>query len=160
MSGILDLIYLTITQLAVTWILVGIMWFSQIVHYPLYRKIKEGFVEYERSHIQRSAFLVGPLMVIEAVTAFLLMSEVPEGPLTLLAGLNLIFLILIWLSTFLFQVSFHQKLSIHFSPKLLRNLITSNWVRTTLWTLKGLLMVCIVYHLFQLTTLGKKFLGL
>lgn len=160
MSGILDLIYLTVTQLAVTWILVGIMWFSQVVHYPLYKKIKEGFVEYERGHIKRSAFLLGPLMVIEAVTAFMLIRETPNGPLTTLAGINLILLILIWLSTFLFQVSFHQKLSIRFSPRILRNLITSNWVRTTLWTIKGLLMICMVYHLFKLTTLGKKFLGL
>ncbi|MCB1082180.1 MAG: hypothetical protein KDK63_03435 [Chlamydiia bacterium] len=160
MAGLLDLIYLTTAQLAVTWILVGIMWFSQVVHYPLYKKIKEGFVEYERSHIKRSALLLAPLMVIEAITAFFLISESPSGVLTTLAGINLIFLILIWLSTFLFQVSFHQKLSIRFSPKILRNLITSNWVRTILWTLKGLLMICIVYHLFQLTTLGKKLLGL
>lgn len=62
--------YLTIIQLAVTWILVGIMWFSQIVHYPLYRKIKEGFVDYERGHIERSAFLFSMLMVIEAVTVY------------------------------------------------------------------------------------------
>lgn len=160
MSSILDLIYLTITQLAATWILVGIMWFSQVVHYPLYKKIKEGFVDYERAHIKRSAFLLAPLMIIEAVTAFMLINEAPGGALTTLAGLNLILLILIWLSTFLFQVSFHQKLSIRFSPKILRNLITSNWVRTSLWTLKGLLMICITYHLFKLTTLGKKFLGL
>lgn len=160
MSGILDLIYLTIMQLAVTWILVGIMWFSQVVHYPLYKKIKEGFVEYERSHIKRSALLLGPLMVIEAVTAFLLVGEAPGGALTTLAGINLILLFLIWLSTFLFQVSFHQKLSVRFSPKILRNLITSNWVRTSLWTIKGFLTICMVYHLFKLTNLGKKFLGL
>lgn len=160
MSAILDLIYLTITQLAVTWILVGIMWFSQVVHYPLYKKIKEGFVDYERAHIKRSAFLLGPLMVIEAVTAFMLISEAPGGALTTLAGINLILLILIWLSTFLFQISFHQKLSIRFSPKILRNLITSNWVRTSLWTIKGFLMICMIYHLFKLTNLGKKFLGL
>ena len=48
----LDLIYLSIVQLVVTWMLVGIVWFSQVVHYPLYKKIKEGFVEYERSHIR------------------------------------------------------------------------------------------------------------
>ncbi len=95
MSGILDLIYLTVTQLAAIWIMVGIMWFSQVVHYPLYKKIKEGFVEYERSHIRRATLLLGPIVVIEAITAILLIGVVPGGTLTTLAGANLIVLILI-----------------------------------------------------------------
>ena len=99
MSAVLDLIYLTIAQLVVTWILIGIVWFTQVVHYPLYRKIKEGFVEYERSHIRRTALLLGPIMLFEAVTAFLLVSTATGGTLTMLAGVNLVLLILIWLST-------------------------------------------------------------
>ena len=160
MSAILDLIYLTITQLVATWVLIGIMWFSQVVHYPLYKKIKEGFVEYERSHIRRAALLLGPIMLIEAITAFLLVGSTPGGILTTLAGVNLVLLLLIWLSTFLFQISFHQKLSVRFSPKVLRNLITSNWIRTLLWTLKGGVTIFMIYHLFKLGTLGKKFFGM
>ena len=156
MSGILDLIYLTVTQLVITWIMIGIMWFSQVVHYPLYKKIKEGFVEYERSHIRRAALFIGPLMLTEAITAIFLIGIVPEGILTTLAGVNLILLVLIWLSTFLFQVTLHQKLSIRFSPRVLRNLITSNWIRTVLWTFKGIVTIYMIYHLFQLGTLGKK----
>jgi len=160
MSAVLDLIYLTIAQLVVTWILIGIVWFTQVVHYPLYRKIKEGFVEYERSHIRRTALLLGPIMLFEAVTAFLLVSSATGGTLTMLAGVNLVLLILIWLSTFLFQISFHQKLCIRFSPKSLRNLITSNWIRVFLWTAKGVVMIFMIYHLFKLGTLGKKFFGI
>ena len=145
MSEVLDLIYLTITQLVITWVLIGIMWFSQVVHYPLYKKIKEGFVEYERSHIRRAALLIGPIMVIEAITAFFLVGAAPGGTLATLAGVNLILLILIWLSTFLFQITLHQKLSIRFSPRVLRNLMTSNWVRTLLWTLKGVIMIFMIY---------------
>ncbi len=148
MSGMHDLIYLTLAQLVETWILIGIMWFSQVVHYPLYKKIKEGFVEYERSHIRRAALLLGPIMVVEAITAFLLVGIAPGGIFTTLAGTNLVLLILIWLSTFLFQITLHQKLSVRFSPKVLQNLITSNWVRTLLWTLKGVVTVFMIYHLF------------
>ncbi|QVL56875.1 MAG: hypothetical protein KFB93_05685 [Simkaniaceae bacterium] len=160
MSAVLDLIYLTIAQLVATWVLIGIMWFSQVVHYPLYKKIKEGFVEYERSHIRRAALLLGPIMLVEAVTAFLLVGATPGGILTTLAGVNLVLLVLIWLSTFLFQITLHQKLSIRFSPKVLRNLITSNWIRTLLWTLKGVIIIFMIYHLFKLGTLGKKFFGM
>lgn len=52
MQDVLGLIYLTLIQLVVTWMIVGIIWFLQVIHYPLYRKIKEGFVEYERAHIR------------------------------------------------------------------------------------------------------------
>lgn len=160
MSGILDLIYLAIAQLAATWVMIGIMWFSQVVHYPLYKKIKEGFVEYERSHIRRAAILLGPIMVVEAITAILLVGAAPGGTLSTLAGANLTVLILIWLMTFLFQITLHQKPSIRFSPKILKNLITSNWIRTLLWTLKGLITIFMIYHLLQLGTLGKKFFNM
>ncbi|MCB1106845.1 MAG: hypothetical protein KDK76_01970 [Chlamydiia bacterium] len=160
MEGVLDLIYLTLVQLVVTWMVVGIMWFLQVVHYPLYRKIKEGFVEYERSHIRRVACLLGPIMLVEAITAILLMGISTEGTLTMLAGANLIVLILIWLSTFLFQVSQHQKLSIRFSHNILQGLINCNWIRTLLWTLKGGIMIYFCYELFQLEMIAKKFFDL
>ena len=160
MQNILDLIYLTLVQLVITWVVVGIMWFLQVVHYPLYRKIKEGFVEYERSHIRRAALLIGPIMLIEAITAILLIGVSTEGTLTKLAGANLILLILIWLSTFLFQVNQHQKLSVRFSYAMLQGLIYSNWVRTLLWTAKGLVMVWYCYHLFHLGTIAKKFFNM
>lgn len=160
MQGILDLIYLTLIQLVVTWVVVGIMWFLQVVHYPLYRKIKEGFVEYERAHIRRAALLIGPIMLIEVITAILLIGASTEGTLTKLAGANLIILILIWLSTFLFQLNQHQKLSVRFSLKIVQRLIHCNWIRTLLWTLKGLVMVSFCYHLFHLGTIARKFFNM
>ncbi|MCB1109935.1 MAG: hypothetical protein KDK64_03065 [Chlamydiia bacterium] len=160
MQSVLDLIYLTLVQLVVTWMIVGIMWFLQVVHYPLYRKIKEGFVEYERSHIRRAALLIGPIMLIEAITAILLIGASTEGTLTKLAGANLILLIFIWLSTFLFQINQHQKLSVRFSHKILQGLIHCNWIRTLLWTLKGIIMAIFCNHLFHLGTIAKKFFNM
>lgn len=160
MQSVLDLIYLTLIQLVVTWVIVGIMWFLQVVHYPLYRKIKEGFVEYERAHIRRAALLIGPIMLIEVITAIFLIGASTEGTLTKLAGANLILLILIWLSTFLFQLNQHQKLSVRFSLKIVQRLIRCNWIRTLLWTLKGLVMVSFCYHLFHLGTIARKFFNM
>lgn len=144
----MDLFYLAIVQLIITWIMTGIMWFSQIIHYPLYMKIREGFIEYERSYIRRSAILLGPLILIEALTAIILIGMAKEGILIKLAGVNLILLILIWLSTFLFQTTQHQKLSIRFSKKILQGLIHFNWVRTILWTAKGVVMFFFLKSLF------------
>ena len=160
MQGVLDLIYLTLIQLVLTWMAVGIMLFLQVVHYPLYKKIKEGFVEYERSYMRRAALLIGPLMLVEAITAILLTGVSPSGILTKLAGANLILLIMIWLSTFLFQLNQHQKLSIRFSEKILKGLIHRNWIRTLLWAIKGVVMVLFCYHLFQIAPLAKKFFNM
>ena len=157
MESVLDLIYLTLVQLVMTWMAIGIMLFLQVVHYPLYKKIKEGFVDYERSYMGRAALLIAPLMLVEAITAILLIGVAPGGILTTLAGANLIVLLLIWLSTFLFQLNQHQKLSIRFSDKVLKGLIHRNWIRTLLWIIKGGIMICFCYHLFQLSSLGKKF---
>ncbi|MEM7175502.1 MAG: hypothetical protein AAF443_06230 [Chlamydiota bacterium] len=142
-----DLSLITLIQLVLTWVMVGILWFTQLVHYPLYVKIKEGFVDYERSHVKRAALLIGPIMLAEVITAVWLISLVPEGTLLRLAATNLIILILIWLSTFLFQTVQHQKLSIRFSKRILDGLITSNWVRTLLWTVKGAIIATIGYYL-------------
>lgn len=158
MTEVLNLIYLTIGQLVITWILAGIMWFAQVVHYPLYKKIKEGFVEYERAHIRRAAFLLAPLMLFEIISAILLIGVVPEGMMTRFASINLILLMVIWLSTFLFQVTQHQKLSVRFSKKIIQGLIHSNWIRTLLWTAKGIVMILMTNELFHLSALVKKLL--
>ena len=144
-----DLILVTLIQLILTWVLVGVTWFSQIIHYPLYMKIKEGFVDYERSHIRRTALLVGPIMLAEAVSAVFLMGFAPPGIIAHLATSNLILLIVIWLATFLFQISLHQKLSVRFSKKILHGLIACNWIRTVLTTLKGCVMAALVYFLLM-----------
>lgn len=144
-----DLASITLIQLVLTWVLVGVTWFMQLIHFPLYSKIKEGFIEYERSHIRRTAILVGPIMLVEAVSAVFLMGYVTSGILSHLATANLILLIVNWLSLFLFQVVLHQKLSIRFSKKILHGLIASNWIRTILTTLKGVVMVTLTYFLLK-----------
>ena len=140
-----EAILMTLFQLILTWVMTGILWFTQIVHYPLYVKIKEGFIDYERAHMRRAALLIAPIMLAEAITAVWLISLFTEKILLRLAGANLIMLILIWLATFLFQITQHQKLSVRFSRRILAALITSNWIRTVLWTIKGVIVAMIGY---------------
>lgn len=137
-------------QACLTWIMIGIIWYTQIIHYPLYSKIKEGFVEYERAHIKRTSFIFAPLMFTEVVTAILLLGHAPGGLLTILATINLIFLIFVWLSTFLFQIHQHHKLAVRFSEKLLNRLISTNWIRTIFWSLKGLIMILMLYFTLRI----------
>jgi hypothetical protein len=52
--------------------------------------------------------------------------------------------IALWLSTFLIQVPLHETLSSEWSEETIRELIHSNWIRTTLWTLRLAYLIAIV----------------
>lgn len=130
---------------ALTWVMVGIIWFVQVVHYPLYRKIHEGFSDYERTHLRRSSLLMGPIMIVEVLTALLLIGLAKTTFFTTLASINFVLLIFIWISTCLFQVQQHQMLSVRFSKKIHHMLLSTNWVRTVLWTGRGLLLVYMLF---------------
>lgn len=128
----------------VTWMLIGIVWFVQVVHFPLYSYIKKGFHEYERSYLKRTGWLVGPLMLIEAISAIFLLSFASYTPIIQLAAVNLILLVLIWIMTFLFHMSEQGSLAIRFSKNMHEKLVSTNWGRTALWTLRGILILFIL----------------
>ena len=65
---------------AATLVMVGVIWFVQIVHYPLFAAVPvDGFVAYEARHTNRTAWVVGPPMVIEGFTALVLVAAPPDG---------------------------------------------------------------------------------
>ena len=130
-----------LVQALATAMMTGIIWFVQIVHYPLFSKIPpQGFVSYELLNTTATGLLVGPIMLVEISTAFLLLilrSPVAFQPVYLLA---LGCLILVWLSTFFLQVPLHSLLSSRPDTEAMRSLVLTNWIRTLFWTLRlGLL---------------------
>ena len=71
---------LLLTHAAATLVIVGVIWFVQIVHYPLMARVSASeFAAYEREHQTRTTFVVAPTMLIEAVTAALLLVVPPPG---------------------------------------------------------------------------------
>ena len=48
---------------AATWLLVGIVWFVQIVHYPLFRRVAD-FAPYQWRNIRLTALVAGPVMLV------------------------------------------------------------------------------------------------
>ncbi|MEI6376735.1 MAG: hypothetical protein ACOYOI_10195 [Chthoniobacterales bacterium] len=135
-------------QILATAMMTGIIWFVQIVHYPLFVKIPgEGFTAYERSHTVRTGWVVAPLMLVELGSAVTLLlfprligcsGMLLTGDPLYLAALGC--LILIWASTFLLQVPLHGILEQKPDTRSMDRLVTTNWIRTILWTLRlGLL---------------------
>ena len=109
----------------------GLIWFVQLVHYPLMAAVgRAGFAAYERSHQRRTSWAVGPAMLVEMLTAIALLVIEP-GVLTLL-GFSM--LLIIWLSTAFVQVPAHRRLEAGFEATAHRQLVTTNWIRTVLWS--------------------------
>jgi hypothetical protein len=120
----------------------GLVWFVQVVHYPLFAEVsRTEFASYELQHVRRTTWLVAPLMLTEAGSALLLAfwpgGMAPRG--MILAGLTL--LLVAWLSTFLLQVPCHNQLRTSYSEAAVHRLVRSNWIRTVAWTLRSLLAV-------------------
>jgi uncharacterized membrane protein len=89
----------------------GLIWFVQIVHYPLYANVgREQFPEYEALHNRLTTWVVGPAMRLEMVSAVALLRYAPNGS-TSLAWLGLGLLIVIWISTATLSVPAHNLLN-------------------------------------------------
>ena len=61
-------------QLVSTLAMVGLIWFVQVVHYPLFGKVRvRSFHDYKQSHQQRTTLVVAPLMLTKAITTLALL---------------------------------------------------------------------------------------
>lgn len=133
----MDLRTVAALHLATTWFLVGLIWFVQVAHYPLFEQVgRDRFVAYERAYTPRVARVVLPAMLLEVALAGWLGWLAPPG-LRGWALLGLLALAVVWASTFLLQVPCHRVLAEQPDPATMRRLVRSNWLRTAAWTLRG-----------------------
>ena len=127
---------------AATMFMVGVIWFVQIVHYPLFSRVgASGFAAYSGAHSRLTGLVVGPPMLVEAATAVALVIRTPPGVSASLAWTGLVLLAAIWLSTALLQSPRHTELGRGFDVPSHRYLVASNWLRTGLWSLRGLIVL-------------------
>ncbi len=131
-----------LAQVASTLAMVGLIWFVQVVHYPLFARVGASeFTVYEQEHQRRTTWVVAPLMLTELATAVLLLWYRPPGISQTSVICGLVLLAILWAVTYTVQVPQHAVLQQHFSPQLQRSLVTGNWIRTVVWTLRGLLVL-------------------
>src|SRR5215212_9645273 len=136
---------LLLAHAAATLFMVGVIWFVQLVHYPLFARVgRPGFAAYSGSHARLTGLVVGPPMLLEAATAVALVVWTPPGISVPLVWVGLILVAGIWLSTAFLQSPRHTTLGRGFDPSAHRFLVTSNWLRTVLWSLRGLVVLCIL----------------
>lgn len=132
-------------QLASTWFMAGLIWFVQVVHYPLAGVVGEAaYVRYQREHMRRTGWVVGPAMLVELSTAVAAIWVPPPGLGTASVWLGIVLLGGIWASTALLQVPAHERLTRGFDERAHESLVRWNWVRTLLWSARALTLVSAV----------------
>ena len=125
---------------AATWYMVGLIWFVQVVHYPLFdRADRADFTRFSQDHQRLTTWVVGPPMLVEMLTALALVLARPASVPGWQAGLGLGLVLLIWASTALAQVPQHAALTRGYDPEAHQYLVASNWLRTLAWSGRGLL---------------------
>ena len=126
---------LLLLHTAVTWMLTGLIWTIQIVHYPLFEQVgKDRFVRYHARHMRRITWVAGPLMLAEAGSAALLFFLGERSPWF---NLGLVALGAVWFSTLLLQVPLHDRLTRGYDRQTIRRLGFTNGIRTLGWTLRA-----------------------
>ena len=121
-----------------TLFMMGLIWMVQVVHYPLFAHVGiRDYQQYQWLHMQRITWIVAPIMIIEFISASILLI-MNHSPSSTFVSTGFILLLLIWLSTFFFQVPAHSQLSRAWDEQAHTRLVWSNWIRTMAWSIRGI----------------------
>ena len=122
-----------LATLATSWALFGLIWTVQLVHYPSFRYVPD-FADFHPHHTSSISLIVAPLMVAElAISAWLAYRQ----QFAWQWFLPLLFVLAIWGITFLRAIPLHEALGRQRDPAAIEALISVNWPRTVLWTVKA-----------------------
>jgi len=137
---------LLVVHAAATWAMTGLIWFVQVVHYPLMAGVgAPGFAAYHAAHSRLTTLVVGPLMLVEAACALWIALERPSPAAS--AGVAL--LAVVWGATFFVSVPRHNLLAAGVDATVIESIVATNWMRTLAWTARA------VVAAWMLTTVAR-----
>ena len=136
-----------LAQIGSTFPLVGLIWTIQCVHYPLFAHIDEvKFAAYHQHHTQRITWMVLPLMLVELASSVALLHWRPAGCTPPEPWLGLGLVACAWIATATLSVPAHNLLASKKNDGAIRRLVSTNWVRTSAWTLRGIWLVSVLHR--------------
>ena len=137
-------------NIASTWFMVGLIWFVQIVHYPLFGYV--GSKEFETFHEHHKILItpvVGFVMIVELVTTGILIFQIPVWIPNWTVIVGIILIGVIWISTLFLPIPYHNKLSSKFDKNVIMMLVNTNWIRTICWSLRGIIVLIMLDTLMK-----------
>lgn len=143
-------VIILIANLVSTCYMVGLIWMVQVVHYPLFAKVgTDNYEQYQISHQSLTTLVVGPPMLVEFISAAMLLWYRPPGVPGWLIYTALGLLIMVWASTAFIQVPCHEKLTSGFDAAIHSRLVVSNWIRTIGWSARGVLVTWMLVYVLD-----------
>jgi hypothetical protein len=135
-----------------TLFMVGLTWFVQVVHYPLFSRVDpDSFPAYHEEHSARTTWVVAAPMLIELASSVALALNPPDG-LAALATVGAALAIAIWVVTLVWAVPAHSAIGREgLGPGLHARLQRASLIRTWLWTLHGAVVLAMVVDVIDLT---------
>ena len=120
----------------------GIIWYVQLVHYPLFAAVgADAWFPYHRDHERRTGWVVAPLMIAELGSAAIVVVIGGHGALAV-AGLLLA--VVTWVLTFALALPLHRRLNEARELATMQRLVNVNWLRTAAWTGHGVIAVVLL----------------
>jgi hypothetical protein len=124
-----------IVHLVATVFMAGVIWYVQLVHYPLMAGWPhDDFPRWEAVHREQTGLVVVPAMLLEGVTLGVLLVRRPSAVPAWLLWAGAAMLAAIWASTFAIQVPLHERLASGWDAESHAQLVQTNWLRTVLWS--------------------------
>jgi hypothetical protein len=137
-----------LTCLASTLFMTGLIWFVQVVHYPLFDRVgPDHFGRYHAEHTRRTTRVVLGPMALELGSSLILIAIRPWGMNRVLVWAGLVCAGLTWLSTIGSQVPSHARLAIGFDRETHRALVATNIMRVASWTAHAAVVLVMVGRL-------------
>lgn len=128
----------------------GVMWFVQLAYYPNLAVVgREAFVGYQREHVRRITRVAWTMLALELVTGVALLLPAQVSASRMLLAVNLVLIAATWWSTWRVQVPLHKTLEQGWNESAHGRLVSTNWFRTGLYTIRGLLVLYLLWTLLQ-----------
>jgi len=126
---------LLIAHATSAFVLVGLIWTVQVVHYPLMALVgPERFVAYEAMHAPRMAAVVMLPWTVQGFTTLGLLLARPERVASWSVAAAAVTAATPVLATIAWSVPAHARLAGGFDATVHARLVRTNWIRTWSWT--------------------------
>ncbi len=126
---------LCVLDLLLNGYLCGLIWFVQIVHYPLFAEVGAAdFPRYHERHSTLTTRVVALPMLLDLGLSGLLIWRHPPGFAAPWTWLGFALTLITWACTFGLAVPLHRRLGAGHDGAVIARLVATNWPRTVAWT--------------------------
>lgn len=125
---------------AASWVMVGVIWFVQIVHYPLLAQLRDAVSRTSAEHRWRTTVVVAAPMAVQGLATLVLLMAPPDQVWPLWPWAAAVLLAVALGVTAAVSVPLHVRMTDIGDLSAGRRLVITNWWRTAAWSGHGVVM--------------------